>query len=89
MTDRAGPPTARNALRDAACNEFIAKMHYDNRYNSIIVAAIKDGFNAGWEARKTAQYAELVNHDADREKKLVDRCAVPGDTLFPTTGELT
>lgn len=43
------PVPARDA-RDKACRAFIRQARYDNRYNSVVIAAIKDGFAAGWNA---------------------------------------
>lgn len=59
------------SARDAACSAFIAEARYDNRYNSIVIAAIKDGFCHGWNAR------DAVNQEPE---KLDD------GSLFPTMG---
>lgn len=72
------------AERDEFCRNFLLEGRFTNRYNSMVIAAIKDGFNAGWAARKQAEYNLVVG-----QKKSVDkRHAIP-DTLFPTTGEMT
>lgn len=71
------PEPERDAACDAACDAFIAKEFAHSYHNSMVIAAIKDGFDAGWAARKDAQH-----------KSLDKRFAIP-DTLFPTTGELT
>jgi len=44
-------PVPVRSARDEACSRFIVEAHYANRYNSVVVAAIKDGFAAGWDAR--------------------------------------
>lgn len=80
------PEPKQYAARDAACDAFIVEHfeHFEHSYhNSMVIAAIKDGFNAGWAARKQADYEIVLGI----RKRLDKRSAIP-DTLFPTTGEL-
>lgn len=76
MTDRAGPPTPRSeapyvpeptdsmldsarAKRDEAWRAFFVANNL-RLCDGAWVAAVHDGFNGGWEARKAAQYREIM-----------------------------
>lgn len=74
MYNHAGMPPAQAdtlkeaqqyAKRDAAWQAYYAEHHLENRgHNSMVVAAIHDGFNTGWEARK-----RIVDYALDTSKK--------------------
>lgn len=69
------------AKRDEAWRRrFLAETY--SSYHALVVAALHDAFNAGWEARKVAEYSQIVNHAG------IDKARLPVATLFPTEAEL-
>jgi hypothetical protein len=74
------------ARRDAAFREWLGGRELgclgSKRHVNLIA---RDAFHGGWEARKKAQYAAVVNHP---ESEPVDKSLPPDHTLFPTEAEL-
>lgn len=85
MTDRAGPPTPRNKSCEDAWTEYF--MTRDAHWSTIDRAFAKSAFIAGWQARKAAQYAALVNDVRKTTLDIVSKPATP-QTLFPTEREI-
>lgn len=83
---QAAERTKQYAAREAAFTQWLKDTgKADQGYDVGQRFAAKNAFDAGWRARKEAEYRQIVNHP---EKSPIDRAVRPVSSLFPTDAEI-